>query len=198
MIGIQQVRPPFVQFKQIAKDDKRATMEKGYRVTKDVDMAFIMQPGAKDCVEIEAQAWLASIKLKMLEGAADAYPQEWVDGFHKKYELWKQGMDAPVNGTSVREWPLLSPAQVQNFLTIGITTIEDVAAMTEDAMTRVGMGARDLREKARGWLNGSQVSASITEENNQLKAQLAEVLSRLSELENKPKAGRKPKLKEAA
>jgi hypothetical protein len=139
-VQIAQARPPFVEFKQIAKHDPKRSEELGYRVTKNVDMAFIMQPGSRDQVEIEAEAWLNSIKRKMLDAAPDAYPQEWVDGFRKKYEMWKEGNEAPLNGTSVKEWPVLSPAQVQNFIALGLLTIEDVAAMTEEAMGRYGMG----------------------------------------------------------
>ncbi len=194
MIGIAQARPPFVEFKQIAREDKKKSIELGYRTTKNVDMAYIMQPGSRDQVEIEAQAWLDSLKLKHINGSPDAYPSEWIDSFRKKFEMWKEGMEAPPNGTSVREWPMLSPAQVENFIATRVLTIEDVAAMTEEAMGRFGMGARELREKAREWLAKREVANSMAQENEQLKAQLAELTARLSALEtDKPKRGRPAK-----
>ena len=58
MVSITQARPPFVEFKQVAKHDPKRSEELGYRVTKNVDMAYIMQPGSRDQVEIEAKAWL--------------------------------------------------------------------------------------------------------------------------------------------
>lgn len=190
---IAQARPPFVEFKQIAKHDPKRSEELGYRVTKNVDMAFIMQPGSRDQVEIEAEAWLNSIKRKMLDATPDAYPQEWVDGFRKKYEMWKEGNEAPLNGTSVKEWPVLSPAQVQNFIALGLLTIEDVAAMTEEAMGRFGMGGRELREKAREWISRKELTANALKENEELKGLVAELKSRLESLEgDKPRKG-KPK-----
>jgi hypothetical protein len=198
MIGIQQARPPFVEFKQIAKEDKPKTLELGRRVTKNVDMAFIMQPGSRDQLEIEANQWLASIKRKMLEATADSYPQEWVEQFHKKYDMWKQGLEAPPMGTSVREWPVLSPAEIENFIACKILTVEDIAAMTEQAMGSFGMGARALREKAREWLQAKEVAGAVQKENEELKRQLAELSARLEQIESdKPKRGR-PKLAEAA
>jgi hypothetical protein len=192
-VQIAQARPPFVEFKQIAKHDPKRSEELGYRVTKNVDMAFIMQPGSRDQVEIEAEAWLNSIKRKMLDAAPDAYPQEWVDGFRKKYEMWKEGNEAPLNGTSVKEWPVLSPAQVQNFIALGLLTIEDVAAMTEEAMGRYGMGGRELREKAREWISRKELTANALKENEELKGLVAELKSRLESLESdKPRKG-KPK-----
>ena len=210
MIGLQQARPPFVEFKQLAKDDPKKSVELGYRVTRDEDFAFIMQPGSKDCLEINAKDWLESIRRKSLEGSHDAYPQEWVDGFHKKYDAWKSGQEPPLNGTSVKEWPILSPAQVQNFIALRVITIEDVAALTEEAIQRVGMDGRALREKAREWIQTAELSKLAMSENGMLKAELAELkaqLAQIIEAQNTPmippvagikkKLGRPPKLKAA-
>jgi hypothetical protein len=179
---IHEARPPFVEFKQIAKHDPKRSEELGYRVTKNVDMAFIMQPGSRDQVEIEAQAWLDSLKRKLLDAAPDAYPPQWVEGFQQKYNYWKQGQEAPVDGTSVREWPVLSPAEVENLIAVRVLTVEDVAAMTEEAMGRVGMGARNLREKAREWIKGKDIAGSALKENEELKQQIAAMQDQLNQL----------------
>lgn len=194
MIGMQQSRPPYVDFRQVAKHDPKRSLELGYRVTKDVDMAFIMQPGSKDCLEIEASAWLESIRRKSLEAAHDAYPEEWVRAFQQKFDAWKAGQEAPLNGTSVKEWPVLSPAQAQNFIALHLLTIEDVADMTEEAMQRYGMGSRELREKAREWIKGKEFAKTAINENETLKQQLAEALERIKALEegeDKPRRTRK-------
>lgn len=183
MISLAQARPPFVEFKRVPKHDPIRSEELGRRVTKDVNMAFIMQPGSKDQVERVAEDWLASIKRKALDAAPDAFPHEWVAGFHSMYESWKAGHEQPLNGTSVKEWPVLSPAQAENFISIGILCIEDVAAMTEEALSRFGMGCRELREKAREWIQGKNVAGSMAEENNALKKTIAELTARLEQLE---------------
>jgi len=198
-VALAPQRPPYTEFKVIAKDDPKKSVELGYRVTKDVEMAFIMQPGSKDQVEMIASEWLASIKRKSLEGRADAYPPDWVDAFHKKYEAWKSGMEPPLNGTSVKQWALLSPAQAENFISLRILTIEDVAAMTEEAMARLGMGGRNLREQAREWLKGKQIADAAMTENLELKKRVQELEDLMKQmLEAKPKKGRPPKLVEAA
>lgn len=198
MFAIAQPRPPFIEFKQVAVQDMVKTLELGYRCTKDVDFAFIMQPGSKDCVEVEAVTWLDNIKRRSLEGEGNAYPLEWVDAFKKKYEMWKAGNEAPLNGTSVKEWPVLSPSQVQNFLALNILTIEDVAAMTEEALARFGMGSRELRDKAREWTKGKEVSDAAMKENGELKTRIADLEAKLEQLlagnvVEKPRRGRKPK-----
>lgn len=195
-IALATQRPPYVEFKVIAKDDPVRSHEVGYRVTKDVEYAFITQPGSKDIYEYEAQDWLNSIKHKAIDGK---YPQDWSDAFHKKYEAWKEGREAPLNGTSVKEWPVLSPAQAENLISIRVLTIEDVAAMTEEAMSRFGMGSRGLRDKAREWLKGREVSEQAMNENIELKKRVQELEDLVKQmLEAKPKRGRPPKLVEAA
>lgn len=198
---IAQARPPFVEFKRIAVPDSVKTQELGRRVTKDVDFAYIMQPGSRDQVERKATDWLAMIKQKNLDASPDAYPDEWVRGFHEKYKAWLDGQEMPLDGTSVKEWALLSPAQAENFIALRILTIEDVAAMTEDALGRFGMGGRELREKAREWLTKQEVAGSLAIENQELKQQLADLSARLAQLETgqvveKARRGRKPKVTE--
>lgn len=194
---IAQARPPYVEFKRIAVHDPVRTEQLGRRVTKDVDMAFIMQPGSRDQVERVAADWLKSIKTKMLEGSPDAYPEEWVSQFHNKYKAWQEGQDAPLNGTSVKEWPILSPSQAENFISLRVMTVEDVAVMTEDALAHFGMGARELREKAREWLKGREATADLQKENEELKRQLQELAARMNDLEaDKPKRGRRAKADE--
>ena len=198
---IAQARPPFVEFKRIAVPDSVKTQELGRRVTKDVDFAYIMQPGSRDQVERKATDWLAMIKQKNLDASPDAYPEEWVRGFHEKYKAWLDGQEMPLDGTSVKEWALLSPAQAENFIALRILTIEDVAAMTEDALGRFGMGGRELREKAREWLTKQEVAGSLAIENQELKQQLADLSARLAQLETgqvveKARRGRKPKVTE--
>lgn len=175
MIGLAQARPPYIEFYVTAVDDPKRSVEVGYRVTKDVEMVRIIQPGSRDNLLKPAQQWLDEIKRKFLEGTHDCFPEEWISAFRKKYELWKEGLEAPPMGTSVKEWPLLSPAQVQNLLACRLLTIEDVAEMTEQAMLQFGMGARELKEKAREWIKGKEVANAIAQENQELKKELAEL-----------------------
>lgn len=194
MIGIQQARLPYLEFYREAVLDAAASNEAGRRITKDVNMVRITPPGGKLIVEKKPEDWLAQLKRKLIEGSHDAYPQQWIDNIQAQYDAWLKGLEPPVNGTSVREWPYLSPAQVQNFINARIMTVEDVAAMTEEAMANVGMGARNLREKAREYLQGKEVAGNAMKENEELKRQLSELSARLAEIEgDKPKRGR-PKL----
>lgn len=194
MIGIQQSRPPFVEFFIDAVHDPVRSVEMGYRVTKDREMVRIVQPGSKDDLIKPAAEWLKQIKDKSLTGAHDAMKDEWISGFFNKFEMWKKGLDAPLMGTSVKQWPLLSPAQVQNLLACHIQTIEDVAEMTETAMIQYGMGARELKEKAKDWLKGKEIADAAVKENSSLKEEIEILKAQIAELmQDKPKRGRPAK-----
>jgi hypothetical protein len=109
--------------------------------------------------------------------------------------MWKQGLEAPVDGTSVKEWPILSRSQCENFISVGIVTVEDIAAMTEEAMARIGMGSRALRDQARDWLKGKEIASAAIAENAELKKKLEELQEQVNQLmQDKPeKRGRKAK-----
>lgn len=192
MATIAQARPPFVEWKRIATFDPVASNIAGRRVTKDIDMAFIMQPGSRDQVERVAEDWLKSIRDRLINSPENAYPEEWVRGFEAKYKAWKEGQELPLDGTSVKEWSYLSPAQAENLISIRVMTIEDVGAMTEDALRSYGIGGRELREKAREWLTGKDSTAAAYEA---LKADYEALKERLNALESgePKKRGPKPK-----
>lgn len=179
-------RPPFVRFEQRAVEDRAASIASGGYKVRDVDFVIVMQVGAKDTFEKDAVEWLADIERAAGNGA---YPAEWATHFRQKYEAYKAGQDAPELGTSVRQWPSLSPAQVQNLIAAGIRTVEDVAAMNEPTMQRVGMGARDLKQKAQTYLDAREGNKAV-EQVAALRAELENrdvtiesLTRRLSELE---------------
>lgn len=179
---------PYVEFKRVAIEDKRRSNELGYRVTKDEDFAYIMQPGAKDIFERNAEDWLKSIETKSRNQAHDAFPIQVVEQYKLMYERWKAGEEAPVNGTRIAEWPMISPAQAENFKALRIMTVEDVATMNEESIMRIGMGARDLRDKAAQWLKKREGIDLVLSENESLKKQLAEMAERMNALEEKSEA----------
>jgi len=127
--------------------------------------------------------------------------EKYVEYCKTAYEGWKKHGNVPVDGIPVSSWEGITPAHRANLLESGINTIERVAAMTEDQMETVGMGARDLKGKAIKFLQNSdsdklqKLEVSLAEERKEtqgLKAKLEE----LEKMIEKPKRGRPPKVKE--
>ncbi len=148
-IALMPQRPPYVTFEQRAVEDRNASIAAGGMVMKDVDFVIVRQIGSKDTHEKNALEWLSDIDRAAASGQ---YPNEWARHFREKFKAYKEGQDEPELGLSVKQWPSLSKAQVENLLGAGVRTVEDIAGMNEPTMRKVGMGARELQKKARTYL----------------------------------------------
>ena len=180
-IALMPQRPPFVVFEQRAVEDRNASLEAGGIVMRDVDFVVVRQVGCKDTFEKEAAEWLADIDRA---AAGGSYPSDWARHFREKYNAFKAGQTEPELGLSVRQWPSLSKAQVENLIAAGVRTVEDVAAMNEPAMQRVGMGARELKSKAKAYLDSREGNKSA-ERIAALEAELANAKVRNETLEQR-------------
>jgi hypothetical protein len=107
--------------------------------------------------------------------------------FADAYRSWKAGLQQKeIIGTPLTAWPLLNPVQVKEFQGMNILSIEDLAVVSDDNISRLP-GGREWRTKANAYLNHAKSLGKIevlTEENGALKA-------RLDALEKKMKQPRK-------
>lgn len=167
---IAEARPPYVMFETRAIEDRAATIEAGYYKTQDVDFAVITPQGSKDRVERNVKDWFEQLTQQVQE---QRFRQEWLSAFRANYTAWKEGREMPVIGTSVMNWPVLSPSQVKQMLDAKIRTVEDLAVANEESLARLGMGGRNLKEKAVSWLSSATNHGKVTEEVAALKVSLA-------------------------
>jgi hypothetical protein len=85
-----------------------------------------------------------------VEPVGEAHKGRWP----REYEAFRAGREAPVEGTPLSEWPvsMMSPARVQELAWFNLRTVEQLAAVNDVQLQSLGMGARELRERARTWL----------------------------------------------
>lgn len=172
-------RPPYVAFETRAIEDRNASIEAGHYVAHDVDYVVITPAGSKDQIERVADEWLAQIRKQSAEGK---YNPVWVQHFEAVYRQWKETNTIPDNGTSIKAWPLLSPAQVATVLAANIRTVEDLAAANEDAIRRLGMGGRDLKARAVAWLESAKDTGKVAAENAALRVEIDALKAQVAEL----------------
>ena len=99
----------------------------------------------------------------MNSGSMQAMAARW-EVIEPRYTAWKTGMAVPEGGTPLAAWSGVTPEQVAVLATMGIRTVEDVAAMTEGAVQRLPWpGARRTPELARGFLESRTGSAQAEE-----------------------------------
>lgn len=191
---LQPARPPHVRFEKRPLEDRAASIEAGHMVYKDVDFAIITPVGGKDVIEKVAAEWLADIEKKSHVGQ---YDPDWVDRFKKMHGLWQRDEELPEDGTPIKTSQLFTPAEIANCAAVGIRTLEDLAAANEEALGRIGMGARNMKERAKNALLAmggeavklaSQLSAAQSEI-DLLKEQLANAVAKIDQLASERKKG---------
>lgn len=160
-MNIAEARPPYVSFEVRAVEDRTASISAGHYVTKDIDFALITPQGSKDRIELIVSEWFQMLEAEV---RANRFPLAWLSAFKEAYKFWKEGLEIPENGFSILNWPILSPSQVRTFLDMGIRTVEDVAAMNEEAIRHIGMGGRSLKQRAADWLASSENVGKASEE----------------------------------
>lgn len=201
-VGIAEARPPYVSFETRAKENRTKSIEAGHYMADDVNYVIVTPQGSKDKIEFVVEKWFS-----MLEGEvrANRFPMEWLRGYKAHYEAFKEGKEIPLSGTPILTWPPASPAQAANLAAVGIRTVEDLAQANEEAIRRMGMGGRALKQKAEQWLITAANIGKSSEEinalkiaNEELKATNVELTAQLKELKAavestmKSKEGAKP------
>jgi hypothetical protein len=81
------------------------------------------------------------------------FPEEWA--------AFEQGLTMSSVGTPIEHWPKLThqPSLVRSLKNLAIFTVEDMAACSDAALQKIGMGGQKLREDAKLFLSSSKNSA---------------------------------------
>ena len=112
----------------------------------DVEMVEIIVPGDNRSI--------------VCERVKDEHRYRWPDA----YRAFKEGREAPLEGTPCSEWAYLSPAQIATFAAANIKTVEDIANCSDANLPALGStGARDLRERAKHFLKATEGAAPLAE-----------------------------------
>jgi len=172
-------RPPYVRFHREAVEDRAASIAQGVYVTKDVNYVTIVPPGGKSDVVKVADEWIQYIK-NTSRTDPGRFPPEWTDMYVRAYEAWQKGEEIPENGTAIKAWQLLSPAQQEACIRAQLRTVEDLAAAPEEAIAELGMGGRGLVQKAQTWLStrgdaGSKLTSQLEAQRVLIEDQAAQI-----------------------
>lgn len=183
MVGAMSDRkdvPAYVRFERRPIEDRAASTRSGNYVAVDVDYALVTPPYSRDVFEQVAVEWLAQMER---DAGSGRLPREWYERYVEAYARWKKGEEMPLNGTPIKGWQVISPAQMKNLIAINILTVEDLANVNDEGCRRIGMGSGDLRDKAKAWLSQAKDKGPLTMENSSLKAENKALKTKNEELE---------------
>lgn len=135
--------------------------------------------------------WIDQLKERLKHGRIS---QDYFNICDRAYRNWREKGEAPVEGIPITEWAGVSEAQRKKLTDMGLNSVELVSAMTEDALTEFGMGARDVKTRAIRYLENNsgdrveQMEKKHASEMSALEEKIAELQAQVAK-----KPGRKPK-----
>lgn len=195
-------RPAYATFHRVAVEDKAASLRAGQYVAKDVDMVHVTPPYSKDVMKWKVNDWFENMKGMVTKGRM---PREWLEDYQRQYEAWKRGETPAPNGTAIKGWGVISPAQQETLTRMNILTVEDLAGVNDEALRRIGMGGMDLKNKAVAWLAQlkdkgplTQEVAAIKSENRSLHSQVQNLQAQVEALMASVKVERQESAPESA
>lgn len=169
-VGPTQSRGVYPQFFMKPSVDKKASKEAGRQIYRDVEFVKILVAG--------------DAKTECEQKVTDDHRLRWPH----HYEQFKRGLEQVVEGTPLEEWPQIGRSQAINLKVANILTVEHLAEVPDTALQSLGMGARDLRAKARAYIERAKDSAAADRqaaENQALKDQIALLQAQISEMQER-------------
>lgn len=193
---------PHIRFETRTEEDRQRTIDEGRVVFKDVDWIIVTPHGARDSNEERAEDWIAKKESSARQGVFDA---EVVKQIRRAYAAYKDGKELPVEGTPLAMMPhLFTPAEVANCKSLNILSLEVLAQANEETINRLGMGGRELKNRATEAVRlsasgGDAIKISALEQQNQdLKSRIGDLERLIMDMkaqmtEDSPRRGRPPK-----
>lgn len=179
----QEPRPPYIVFERRAVEKRKLIEDGGASYFVDVDFILITPHGSKDRIERVWEEYEAYLVRLVKNGE---FPSRWLEEYRAGYKSWVAGEGIPVNGTPVRTWPAITPAELKALTKAEVRTVEDLAQANEQQIANIGMGGRALKQRAQDWLNAQTGPGALAEQmtalrstNDAMQRQLTDALRKI-------------------
>lgn len=172
-------RPPHIDFESRAVERRKTAEEGGTVYYVEQDYIIITPHGSKDRVE---RVWAEYEEYLVRLTKTDQFPRKWLEEYRLAYAEWKKGNAIPVEGVPVRNWPVLTSAEVKILIKAGVRTVEELATANEQTISAIGMGARSLKQRAIDYLMAKENTAPLVAQLDALRAVNAGLEHRITEL----------------
>lgn len=176
---------PHVRFYQKEELNNFETNKQGRPIYRMVDFVRIEIPGNQYSI----------IDTYANEGHKESYPIQWARYQNEKKDLG----DSEIEGTLLRDWSILTAAQVRELAHFHFYTVEQVALASDEQIGKitniVGMSGHSFRDKAKSYLAVAKDSAHAMAQAEELRkrdAEIEELKQQMQQLlaANQPKRGR--------
>lgn len=142
---------------------------------------FFMRPkqnAAKTLQEgrpiFEDVPWIEKIVLAGRETVERPVTKADMREYPKQWEQFQKGLEQSPDGTPLVEWPAISRSQVEELKHFHIATVEQLAEMSDEAISRMGAGWLTWKYKARDYIEIAKEQRPIIEFRNKMEQLQAE------------------------
>ena len=158
-----------------AVENKRESEAEGRPIFDEVPFVEILIPGDKyNCPDV-----------KVSDEHKQRWPAQWANFLAKREQH---------EGTLIEHWPYMSVKRVAELKALNFFTVEQVAEASDAALDEIGLGARDLQQRARHFLQPQEdTETDLRKEIQALNDRIREAESRNETLQDEV-----AKLREAA
>lgn len=164
----------YASFYMESVKDEEASLKEGRVIYRDVEYVKVMIPGDKNTVVCRPVC-------HNFQGMTPPDTQRWPN----QYQAFKNQQVQVNEGTPLEHWAPISRSQAMSLKAVNIHTVEHLAGVSDANLHNLGMGARDLREKAIAFLEQAKNGAGLLqlqEENASLRTQLEAMQNQLNAL----------------
>lgn len=151
--------PVSVAFGLYPRLNKDASAKAGYEVFEDVEFIKIRVP--------------ADRFFEYFQPATDSHRKRFPKAYHSFKERTQGRLG--IVGMPIENWPSVNRSQAMTLKGAGLHTVEELAAVSDSNVDRLGLNGRTLRDTARVFLQTAKDSAEtnrIAKERDELQAQL--------------------------
>lgn len=171
-----------IEFRTVAVENRAKSLKEGRPIFDQQEQVFIRFVGDPK------KELVAPAHEKCMRDPATGLWVSYAQVYHRHYEAFKSGQAAIGDGTPVEELPFLDAARRAELKALHVHTAEALAGLEGVNLSRLGMFGRELKEKAKAYIEKARDSALET----RLAAENAALTQRIAALEAQLLAGQAP------
>jgi hypothetical protein len=160
-----------VYFKDISVPDVLESKKAGRPIFKDVEHVEIKAAADRNMTKVfpatEVWKWVD-------DPHRGRVPLTYAERFSEQYKQFKANRTQTINGTPLEELTFLTQAKRAELRALGVLTAEMLAGLAEQPLKNLGMGGRELVEKAKAYITNAESGVKVNalaEEVARLKAE---------------------------
>lgn len=167
-----------IQFEMKAAPNGRQSEIHGRPIFDQVVLVHVYAPGSKD----------SSPAIELIRKFSDQLMEDRKGPQYERFEpqlmaFLNKSDDPEMRGTPLKAWPALDVARIAELEAVKVFTVDTLAAYPDSALPQLGMGGRELRERAKAFLAqaaGTSLDGVYAAENERLRTELARIQTDLT------------------